>query len=219
MSSPLLFSEIVDGAWAPGIGDPSLMGWLTVAAYFAAALACGTAARADRMSTERPLASAIFWRPDLAAGRGRRAAGTARKHGGFWIALTLLLVLLGINKQLDLQSLITDIGRRLARDQGWYDRRHEIQLRFVAGLAAIGTAAGLALLVAFRRDAARSPLAVLGTALLLGFIVVRAASFHHVDAFISSRLLGLRWNWILELGGIALIASSAIRRAAGTIQK
>ena len=219
MSRDVFFSEIVGGAWAPGIGDPSIVGWLTVAAYFASALACGMASRAGRMSTDRPAASAIFWRPDLVAGRGRPPAEPDGKFEGFWVVLTLLLVMLGINKQLDLQSLVTDVGRRLAHAQGWYEQRQQIQIRFVSGLAAAVAVAGLALLIAFRRDAARSPTAVVGALFLLGFIVVRAASFHHVDAFITSRLLGLRWNWLLELGGIALIAASAIRHASGTIQQ
>ena len=34
-----------DGAgWHPGIGDPTVMGWLTVLAYFTAAIACGVTA-------------------------------------------------------------------------------------------------------------------------------------------------------------------------------
>ena len=45
--------------------------------------------------------------------------------------------------------------------------------------------------------------------MVMGFVVIRAASFHHVDAFLASRLGGLRWNWILELGGILIVAVGA----------
>ena len=34
-----------DGRWVPGIGDPSLMGWLTVVAYFVTAFLCYRASR------------------------------------------------------------------------------------------------------------------------------------------------------------------------------
>jgi hypothetical protein len=54
---------------------------------------------------------------------------------------------------------------------------------------------------------------LLGLSSLITFIVIRAASFHHVDVLLRSQLLGIRVNWILELGGIALIALSAAQSA------
>jgi hypothetical protein len=35
--------------------------------------------------------------------------------------------------------------------------------------------------------------------------LIRAASFHHVDRLIGRTVLGFRWNWILEMGGIGLV--------------
>jgi hypothetical protein len=52
--------------------------------------------------------------------------------------------------------------------------------------------------------------ALLGIGFLLTFVLVRAASFHHMDA-----LLGygrVRLNWVLELSGITLVAMSALRQ-------
>ena len=46
--------------------------------------------------------------------------------------------------------------------------------------------------------------------LLLAFVLIRAASFHHVDALIKSTLAGVRWNAIMELGGIGLTALGAV---------
>ena len=37
------------------------------------------------------------------------------------MVLTILLLLLGINKQLDLQTLLKDVGRRMAKANGWYE--------------------------------------------------------------------------------------------------
>ena len=39
-----------DGRWVAGIGDPSVMGWVTVAVYFATAFLCFRASRRDRKS-------------------------------------------------------------------------------------------------------------------------------------------------------------------------
>ncbi len=167
--------------WTPGIGDPTIVGWLTVLAYLIAALLC--------------------WR---AGGRSR-----------WWVALALFLLALAANKQLDLQSLFTAVARDAARAQGWYDARRGYQLAFFVGLAIAGTVGGIAALIAASRS--RNPcarLAVIGTLLLSGFILVRVASFHHVDVLMRMRFAGARFYWILELAPIALIALAAGRSAA-----
>ena len=40
----LLLAETVADGWRPGIGDPTALGWITVAAYLLGAVACGRAA-------------------------------------------------------------------------------------------------------------------------------------------------------------------------------
>ncbi len=208
----ILFAERVELGWSPRIGDPSIMGWLTVAAYFAAAIACGFAARAERRlhvggSTVHP----IFWKSDqfrIAPTTGAKSPG---RRASFWWLLLLAMLVLGINKQLDLQSLLTAVGRRLAHEQGWYQDRQVVQRAFILGVAIVG-AGGLALLaVLFRSVLLRRPLAAIGLVFLYGFVLIRAASFHHVDAFLKDEILGIRMNWLLELGGIACVLTSALR--------
>ncbi|APW59560.1 hypothetical protein [Paludisphaera borealis] len=187
MHDVILVAAMSDGHWRPGIGDPTPIGWFTVAAYFAAAIACGRAWRLDRRADQ---------------------AG-ANTSPTFWLILTGLIGFLGVNKQLDLQSLLTDVARTLAKSQNWYAQRREVQLLFIA---AVGVAA-LVALAAFawiaRKEWKRNITALAGVVLLLAFVVIRAASFHHVDAFIQTRLAGVKWNAILELGGIGLVALGA----------
>ena len=62
----------------------------------------------------------------------------------FWGILTVLFVFLAINKQIDLQTWLTGIGRRLAETQGWYEKRRGMQATFVivvggTGLLTLGT--------------------------------------------------------------------------------
>jgi hypothetical protein len=45
----------------------------------------------------------------------------------------------------------------------------------------------------------------MGTVLVLAFVLIRAASFHHIDQFIGERILGFKWNWVLEMGGISIV--------------
>lgn len=184
------FSQI---RWRPGIGDPSLFGWLTVVAYALAAALCFAAAR-------RGLAA-----DDSVPGRRRYRV---------WLGVTVLMLILCINKQLDLQSLFTDIGRALARQEGWYGQRRIVQRWFVLMVAAGGIAAFAMLAWKSRSLLRERMLLLVGLSALIAFIVIRAASFHHVDVLINSRLMGVRFNVILELGAIALIAISAARSAA-----
>lgn len=171
--------------WRPGIGDPTVMGWVTVMAYFVAAMACWVAAR-----------------------RGGR-----RGHLWVWWGLASMLVLLGINKQLDLQSWFTYVGKKTALEQGWYPQRRQIQAAFIGVLVVAAVVGGMVLLRRLRGATRRFRWALVGTLFLAGFIVIRAASFHHVDLFLKAEVAGVRLNWVLELGGIGIIAFAALRDA------
>lgn len=179
------------GRWHPGIGDPTALGWVTVAAYLVAAIACALASRREPMTdgTRRP------------AGRPSR----------FWLLLAALMLALGINKQLDLQSLVTQTGRDVVRALNLYSGRREIQMGFIAVVILICLATVTGLLWVSRRTLRRRGTAIAGMMFILGFVMIRASSFHHVDAFLGAQLVGLRWNWILELGGISVVAAAALR--------
>ncbi len=60
-----------------------------------------------------------------------------------------------------------------------------------------------------RRRSGGLKIAAVGFILLCGFIVVRASSFHDMDAFLHTQVLNLYWNHVLELGGIAIVAAGA----------
>jgi hypothetical protein len=178
-----------DFNWTPGIGDPTPIGWLTVALYLVTAFMC--------------------WR--VARRIGGTDAGT-RTEAFVWRAIAVLFLGLGANKQLDLQSAMTEIGRVVALKQGWYDRREIVQLYFIESIAAVCVVVAATLVVLIRKAPASAWLAVLGTAVVLIFVAIRAASFHHVDRFIGTTVLGLRWNWILEIGGILMVLFAGWRR-------
>ena len=193
MLEPTMLAVVVDGRWRPGIGDPTVMGWVTVAAYLAAALAC-----------------------QRAAGREPRPDGTRRtRPAAFWLVLAGLMLVLGINKQLDLQSLVTQVGRDVIEGLDLYPQRRAFQTGFILAVALVCAGALAAFLWAARHRLQRRWPALLGILFILGFVVIRAASFHHVDAFLAARLGGMKWNWILELGGITAVGLAALRIARG----
>lgn len=165
--------------WTPKIGDPTIGGWITVVLYLLAAGSCWLSAR----------------ELVLADSNERRA----------WWAISALFLALGINKQLDLQTALTEAGRVLAHYQGWFEQRQFVQLAFIALVAIVCLIAAITLLLWTRSAPIPTLLALMGTTMVLGFVLIRAASFHHVDHFIGQRVLGLRWNWVLEMSGISLV--------------
>ena len=178
------------GGWSPGIGDPTVLGWVTVVAYLAAAWLC--------------------YRAAVTVGGGLGDAGAStRRERILWSLFAGALLLLGLNKQLDLHSALTEALRVVSRDQGWYESRREYQAAFVGILASVA-ALGVVGLTAFTWRMSRSiKLAGLGLGVLAAFVLVRAASFHHADQLLGSRVLGLKASWILELAGIAVAALGA----------
>jgi hypothetical protein len=219
----LLARASEQGGWEPGIGDPTFFGWLAVFCYFAAAYLSYRAGKLERRLQPRSSEIAFGWsrlaREAMdsmrAALRGQFKRGSKIEDRGsnllptFWFALCGVLVFLGFNKQLDLQSCFTQVGRDMAKSQGWYEGRRKVQAIFVVGIALLGllTIAGAYWYIhgAWRRYR----LAFLGIIYLVTFVIIRAASFHHMDIFLQNTFAGLAFNHILELGGILFIGYAA----------
>lgn len=178
------------GNWSPGIGDPGVLGWVTVLAYFGSAFVCYR------------LRSRFSPNADLVRRSERR----------FWTVLAAVLLFLCINKQLDLQTAMTESFRIVFRQGGWYENRRVFQLGFIVAMAVALPVAAHAVFRATRRLPRSSRLAGLGLVLIAVFVLIRAASFHHLDRLLAGRLLHFKLNWLLELGGIAVVLVGATRR-------
>ena len=120
-----------------------------------------------------------------------------------------------VNKQLDLQTLLTDFARAQAKAQGWYDNRREYQVGFILALG-FAALVGLSILLTHSvRGSVPMRGALGGLVLLIFFILVRASSFNKVDLLINQSIGGMRANHVMELGGIALVTIFAL--AAGVV--
>jgi len=184
---PSLF-ECATQHWSAGLGDPHLMGWVTVGVYALAAV----------LTARRAIV-------------GQFPAESRKRERLFWALSAILLGLLAVNKQLDLQTLLTEMGRCAARAQGWYEDRQIVQRWFIMGVIVAGTVLVGWLALVMRRTLRRTGLAVLGLGLVCTFVAVRAAGFHNVDILIGTEVAGLRMNWLLELPGPTLVAIAALR--------
>ena len=185
---PGLFAFTANDRWEPGIGDPTIMGWLTVAAYF--------------------VGSALCWANVI---RNR----SVRFERLFWTVFGLALLALGVNKQLDLQTWFTLTAKSFAKQTGWYEERRIVQALFVFAIAIAGTGLMAAAWAVARRASWAHRTAIVGGVFLLCFVVVRAASFHHFDQVLGWHAGQLRMNHVFELGGIGCVAAGAVRNFRG----
>jgi hypothetical protein len=194
--SLLLLAIGADGRWRFGIGDPSAVGWIAVAAYWGTfILACRAWMRSRRATANiNPL-----------------NARDERIMEALWLSVAVTLLFLGINKQLDLLTALTQALRDAAKAWGWYSVRRPYQIETIAGLCA-GGACSIALgAYLTRRVLRRTIVAIVGLNLIVVFVLIRTVSYHYLDILIERR--PARLSWILELGSIAMIAWAAYRDA------
>lgn len=170
-----------------GIGDPGLGGWLIVAFYAVTGLLA-----------LRVAIGGVF--PERSARRERL----------FWGALGIGMLLLALNKQLDLQTLLTAAARCMAQLQGWYETPRIVQVGFIAGIFVLMVLLFGAACMALRGTLHRNGLAIAGLVFVLGFVLIRAAGFHHMDRLISIEVHSIRLNWVLEMAGPLCISGGAL---------
>jgi Zn finger protein HypA/HybF involved in hydrogenase expression len=178
LQASLAFAATENGRWQVGIGDPTIFGWLTVAFYLVAVWRCLVKTK------------------------------DSKKFGGnyhFWLYLAFFLLFLAFNKQLDLQSWLTQTLRDSSHAHGWYAYRRLLQVIFIGALGLGMLLALISVRLFLANSWRRHKITWLGIMLLCLFILVRAASFHHFDIFINHDILGLKINVILEIGAISLI--------------
>lgn len=164
----------------------------------------------------------LSWWHGLMAGAYGVAAWLCYLNGRFanevmgsclmWCAAATLMCMLGVNVLLQGDVFVTQMCRALAKFQGWYEYRRELQYT-VVGLIAL-MVPGLGWLL-FQRMAqlaqGDSGLASGGLLVLLVLIAVRMVSAHGTDVLINMRLAGFSVGRLLELVGLAAVIVGALR--------
>ena len=180
------FSKV---GWYPAIGDPSFMGWFTVLAYLVAAI----------------ISARVCY-------KGKRLfIRVPEKQKRLWLAISITMFLLCINKQLDLQTFFTATARYYFLEYGIYEYRRQYQEIFILVIAIAGVLVAVGLSFEYRKVIKNHLLAIVGLVFLISFILIRASSFHNMDRLISSDILGFKMDWVLELTGIFLISINAVK--------
>ena len=161
----------------------------------------------DRTTFAWVIVVCYFAGAGASVGAWTRAESRERR---FWLATAILLVLLGLNKELDLQNALTQSARAVVRNLGLYEHRRLMQGGFLLLLGTTGVMAAFLLAGWLRRSSRSARTAAVGIALLFAFVIMRAASFHHIDRWVTIDVAGLRSGLWLELAGIAVIGVSAL---------
>jgi hypothetical protein len=129
-----------------------------------------------------------------------------------WTWITAAFLALGITKLLGLETALTETSRLVARSQGWYSQRQLVQIAFIVVVAVICVIALIIIARWARKASAATFLALTSSIFCVGYVLVRAASFHHVDGIIYTQVFGLRLNWIMEIGGIGIVLLATFAR-------
>ena len=199
---PALTVPVCEG-WRLGFGDPTPTGWVIAFGYLLTAALCLWALCVARVGAKL----ARQWRGPERRGRDRTKAYQASFL--FWGLLGLLFLFLGVNKQVDLQTWLTELGREMATSQGWYDQRAQVQTAFVAVIVGGGLLT-LTILLRMTRDLLpRHGPAFVGMILLACFVAARALSFHQLNDVLDWAPLGMKFRWMLEMAGIVIVGLCA----------
>jgi len=174
------------------VGDASLNGWATFGAYLATAALC------------------LFDAQRSAALTNARHVARARSRRRFWFVLGAMLVLLGLSRQLDLQTLAAEVMRTLLSDEGVYGERSGLQIGLVAAIGTFGLIGLSIALVSFRRVEGPVLAAMAGAALLMIFTLIRTISLHDIDQLLRQGVPHAQVNNFIEIGALAVIAAAAL---------
>lgn len=140
---------------------------------------------------------------------GGHVADNAREPSRPWYAAAILACLMGVNAILHGDVLVAEFFRSMAKLQGWYATRREMQYQLVTVLALLGLLVSWWLFSYFDTFEESFKLVLLGLLILLMLALLRAVSAHQADVILNLSLAGLSIGRLLELGGIGLVASGS----------
>jgi hypothetical protein len=162
------------------VGDPTVLGWTTFALYFIAVVLSFRAAKIFRSQNQAVV-------------------------GQVWTWIASVLLVLGLNKQLDLQTWLIHFAGRIAKRERVYEYRRMWHALFFVGLITVSLIVALRWSAKLRVFARQVPMAAAGCASVTAYVVVRAASIDQVDRLLGFDLERTPGLWLLEAGGLMVV--------------
>jgi hypothetical protein len=168
------------GDWHLGVGDPTVLAWIVTAGYIFCAL---FSVRAALASTGK--------------------AGPTPHPAKPWWSLAAVAAVLGVNKQLDLQTLLIELARGATRTAGLYEVRRGVQKVFVVLIIAVVAVVAWRWVRVQRVFLARHRTLVAGVALIGLYTLLRMAAINHIELGSSEEDVP-RGLLLVELLGVTL---------------
>jgi len=140
-----------------------------------------------------------------------RRLNVSRAEQRFWMILFFVMLALGINKQLDFQVLLVEIGRPIALLGGWYESRRLVLAIFA--LIASGIAGLLTITMVFfvRKHWKNHRPALAGLLILCVYFIIEATSIGHLEEGLDAyKQWNIRLSDLIEMAGIILIMVNAL---------
>jgi hypothetical protein len=179
-------------------GHLTALGWTMFALYLVAALLSFRAAAAFIRSQSLVVSSQ--W---------------SSQTGRIWIWLGVILTALGLNKPINLQTLLIELGRQIAGEENLSTHRAGLHvlffLAFVLAMIALLAVVMFRFRLAVAKFARQLPLAAGGCVLICIYILIRVASIGRVDLMLGFDLEHVPFLWLLEASGLLLIIAQALR--------
>lgn len=142
----------------------------------------------------------------------RVAARSDGRERQYWRLCGWLFAFQVLNTNLDLHGMIFTTGRCLAKAQGWYEDRREVQMWLLFGLAMLIVLVLLLVLTLFARNIFGDLILTTGMVIALGFTLVKGINFHGLERYYAGLYGPFRGADLIELSGIALALLSALAR-------
>lgn len=170
--------------WKLGIGDPTIEGWLICTLYFIGFI--------------------------LSLKKSIHVKDNCTISHKTWTFVSLILLFLSLNKQLDLQTLISDTGRAIAINLELMEQRHIFKQAFILVLALFG----IIFLIRYKENVVsfnkNYHLAFVGMVTLITFVFLRAISFHIFSDTLNNTLKSYHFFKALELTSILILLLSIL---------
>lgn len=162
------------------MGDPTLAGWTATLLY---GVAC--------------------W---LCTKKGAIVRSFTAHDRRIWAVLVLFTASLGINKQLDFQTSVINLARRVLHALSLDEYKKVVGLLVLASAALVLFGVVVAWIYYFRRTHRDTRLALIGSGIVLFYTILRAAQFAHIR---RGRVTPETWDIAIELLGLVILIWAA----------
>jgi len=182
----ILKKGYLEGYWIVNRGDPTVIGWFITLFYF---FVFATSFYLLKKITPNISNNEYMW---------------------FWYGVTILIILLGINKQLDIQMLFADFARLYAKVIGIFENRKPFQHKIISFLTTIGISIFSVMIYKFWYAPKRMWLALIGFCILFSFPIIRLVSLHSIESLLSISVLYIKIVDVIEILGITIVLIAII---------